>query len=247
MREIVPQLGEEIADCIIADPPYQQTSLAWDRWPTDWPDVVSRAAKPSGSMWCFGSLRMFMARADQFSQFQIAQDIVWEKQNGSGFHADRFKRVHEQAAQFYRADSAWDDVFKSPVKTPDATAKTVRRKKRPNHMGDIGAHRYVSEDGGPRLMRSVIFAANCHGQADNETQKPVEIVTPLLQSSCPPGGMILSPFAGSGTDGLAARALGMSAILIEVREEQCEIAAQRLSGGPLFRPSTVESAPCLRT
>lgn len=233
MRDILPRLGV-LADAIIADPPYAQTSLKWDVWPTDWPDVALRSLTSTGSMWCFGSLRMFMDRTSQFSRWRFAQDVVWEKHNGSNFHADRFRRVHEQAAHFYPTDVPWENVYKAPVMTADATKRTLRRKQRPAHTGDIGAAAYASEDGGPRLMRSVIYAPSCHGFAENETQKPVEIVSPLIEYSCPPCGLILSPFGGSGTDAIAARALGRRAILIEIREEQCEVAARRLSQSLLF-------------
>lgn len=227
-REILPILPV-MADCVIADPPYNQTSLAWDRWPERWPLTVEASLKPTGSMWCFGSLRMFMQRAADFEAWQLAEDIVWEKHNGSGFHADRFKRIHEQAAHFYKAGTRWDGVYKNIPTTQDATARTVRRKQRPPHMGEIPGTRYTSEDGGPRLMRSVIYARSCHGRAENETQKPEEIVAPLIEASCPPGGLVLSPFGGSGTDGVVAKMLGRRAVLIEAREEQCEIAARRLS------------------
>ena len=45
------------ADLIIADPPYGETSLSWDTWPEGWPTLAARHAS---SMWCFGSMRMFL-------------------------------------------------------------------------------------------------------------------------------------------------------------------------------------------
>jgi site-specific DNA-methyltransferase (adenine-specific) len=98
-------------DCIIADPPYGDTSLDWDKQVKGWQEVARARLKPTGSMWVFGSLRYFMSDGPAFeaSGFRYAQEIVWEKHNGSSFHADRFKRVHELAVQFYRADSAWAD------------------------------------------------------------------------------------------------------------------------------------------
>lgn len=46
-REVVPALGIT-ADCIVADPPYGETSLAWDRWPDGWPAILRQASR---SMW----------------------------------------------------------------------------------------------------------------------------------------------------------------------------------------------------
>ena len=51
------------------------------------------------------------------------------------------------------------------------------------------------------------------------TVKPVELMKWLVRIVCPPGGLILDPFAGSGTTGVAALAEGMRAVLIEREPE----------------------------
>jgi site-specific DNA-methyltransferase (adenine-specific) len=217
-------------DAIVTDPPYGDTSLEWDRMVRGW---MGLAEPVTSNIWCFGSFRMFaeMFRAGECSRWTLAQEIVWEKQNGSAFHADRFKRVHELAVQFYRGD--WAGIYKSPVTTQDATAKVTRRKSRPTHTGHIENAPFVSHDGGPRLMRSVIEVRNCQGQAYHPTQKPVGIINPLLRYSVPDGGLVADLFAGSGSVLVAAKALGMRAIGIEINETYCEIAARRLSQGVL--------------
>lgn len=212
------------ADIALVDPPYGETSLRWDRWQVGWPHWFSPRLR---SMWCFGSLRMFYQHAQEFSPWQLAQDIVWEKHNGSNFHADRFRRVHEQVVQFYRGN--WIDVYKSPQFTADATRRTVRRKERPPHTGEIADSTYMSVDGGPRLQRSVIQVRSTHGSAVHPTQKPIGILLPLIEYSCPPHGTVLDPFMGSGSTLIAARQTGRKAIGIEVAEEYCELAVQRLA------------------
>lgn len=227
-RDLVPRLADESFDLILTDCPYGETSLTWDRWVSGWPALVRPKLKRTGSMWVFGSSRMFHEHAGEFAGWRFIQDVQWEKQNGSGFHADRFKRVHESAWQFCRDDSRWDEVYKLPQYTNDATARVTRRKTRPTHMGHIEASAYVSHDGGPRLMRSVIYCRNEHGRADHPTQKPIGIVEPLLLYACPPGGAVLDCFAGSGTTGIVAKRHGMSATLIEGDEVFVDVIHRRL-------------------
>lgn len=227
-REIAPSLDVDAA--CITDPPFGQTSLSWDRWVDGW-----LQACPFRSLWCFGTLRMFMDHADDFKAagFKLSQDVIWEKHNGSSFHADRFRRVHEQPAHFYRG--RWDGIYKRVPTTADATARTVRRKGRPPHMGHIESSAYESKDGGPRQMRSVIRVRSTHGYAEHETQKPLGIILPLIENSVPKiGGCVVDMFAGSGAHLIAAAQFGARAIGIEIDEAKCEKAARRLAGGALF-------------
>lgn len=228
MEKILPTLNIS-ADACIADPPYAETSLSWDSWVHGWPTIV---AAHSDSMWCFGSMRMFTDRWNEFEIWKLSQDVVWEKQNGSGFHADRFKRVHELALHFYQG--RWSQIFHETPVTLDARKKVTRRKGRPAHTGQIDNPRFTSEDGGPRLRRSVLHVRNTHGRAIHPTQKPIGILSPLVEYSVPMGGLVLDPFAGSGSTLLTARSLGRRAIGIEANEEYCERAAKRLAEPDLF-------------
>ena len=186
-------------------------------------------------MWCFGSFRMFIDHWQDFSYWKMSHEIIWEKHNGSGFMNDRFRRVHEFAFHFHLKTSPWDEVYKKPQFTMDARKRVVRRKDKPAQWtGARKADTYVSEDGGPRLMRSVIPARSCHGHAVNETQKPESLVRPLVSYCLPPGGILLSPFMGSGTDLVIAREFNCKAIGFDVREDQCQAAADRLAQGILF-------------
>jgi site-specific DNA-methyltransferase (adenine-specific) len=234
-RGVLSSFPDEHFDCILTDPPYGETSLEWDRWQTGWPKAARRVLKRTGSMWVFGSMRMFLDNVGEFAGWRFAQDIVWEKHNGSGFAADRFKRVHEGALQFYRDDAPWGAVFKAPQYSLDATARRVSRRKAPTHTGKIGDGEYLSVTNGPRLMRSVIFARSEHGRADHPTQKPIAIVEPLLLYACPPGGLVLDCFAGSGTTGVVASRHGINSVLIEAKQEFADVARRRIDGdAPLF-------------
>jgi site-specific DNA-methyltransferase (adenine-specific) len=228
-RDVLRTLPDASVDAIVTDPPYGETNLPWDRWVDGWPAMVRRVLKPTGSMWVFGSMRMFLDHAAEFAGWKLSQDVIWEKENGSGFQNDRFRRVHETTCHFYLDDAPWAAVFRSAQVTNDAKAYTVKRKVIPAGWHNPRAgYMYKSEDGGPRLMRSVICARSERSRGVHPTQKPIDIVAPLLAYACPPGGVVLDPFAGSGTTGLCAQRAGQRAILIESNPEFITVIERRL-------------------
>lgn len=89
----------------------------------------------------------------------------------------------------------------------------------------------------------MIRAKSCHGYATNETQKPEAIVAPLIAYSVPRDGLVLDPFAGSGTTLVVARQTGRRAIGIELRRDQCEDAVHRLTQLDLGLSAPGERAP----
>ena len=228
MREVLPALGIT-ADLIVADPPYAETSLAWDRWPDGWPAI---AAEVSRSMWCFGSMRMFLDRRDEFTAWKLSQDVVWEKNAGSGFHADRFRRIHEFALHWYRGDwrTVHHDVPRVKRIGPDQGAVRGGANRIP-HYG--GLRRNTWSDDGTRMMTSILQAKNMRTRAIHPTEKPLGILTPLIEYACPPNGLVVDPFAGSGSTLEAARLTGRRAIGIEAHEPYAEAAARRLAQAPL--------------
>lgn len=51
----------------------------------------------------------------------------------------------------------------------------------------------------------------------------------FIKALCPPGGLVLDPFNGSGTTCEVAKQLGRKYIGIEISEEYCELARERLA------------------
>lgn len=71
------------------------------------------------------------------------------------------------------------------------------------------------------------------------TVKPVDLMAYLIKLVTPPGGLVLDPFAGSGTTGMACMREGFRAILIEREAEYVEDIKRRLAhvkgeDAPLF-------------
>ena len=57
---------------------------------------------------------------------------------------------------------------------------------------------------------------------------PVGLPLKILKCACPPNGIVLDPFFGAGTVGVAAEKLGLQWIGIEIKPEYITIAEKRL-------------------
>jgi hypothetical protein len=80
---------------------------------------------------------------------------------------------------------------------------------------------------------------------ENEAPYPEDLPAFFIASHCPPGGLVLDPFSGSGTTCAAATKLGRSAIGLDLRESQCRLGRRRLRNvTPGFSfPADEESPP----
>ena len=65
------------------------------------------------------------------------------------------------------------------------------------------------------------------GNKLHPTQKPLTVLAPLIESFCPPHGVVLDPFAGSGSTCIAARSVGRNFVAVEIDPVYHEVANRR--------------------
>jgi DNA modification methylase len=236
-RELMPELGP--VDCVVTDPPYGETNIAWDRWPDNWPDAASVVAR---SMWCFGSARMFDLYRDQLlPAWRLSQDIIWDKDIAAVGHVtDRFLRSHEHVRHYYQGP--WGEVFHKQQRIRVAGTPISHRPviNGGTKIGDWHGNRKDNtwRDDGTRALLTVFRFPKMHRIGIHPTEKPVGLLEPLIRYASPLGGTVLDPFAGSGSTLVAAREIGRHAIGIEANEAYCDAIAKRLTQDALeFEPA----------
>jgi len=104
---------------------------------------------------------------------------------------------------------------------------------KPMGMSNRAKHRSTIDHSHDIGLNRVINRKNYH-----PTVKPIKLMEYLVRLVTPKEGMVLEPFAGSGTTLIACKQQGFNYIGIEREQEYCDIAEARLKGvkiqGELF-------------
>lgn len=76
-------------------------------------------------------------------------------------------------------------------------------------------------------------------ELDHPNQKPVALMRELIRDYVPPGGLVVEPFAGSGTTGWAAVAEGRRCLMMEVDPTYVAVCQKRISRAMGRQPGTL--------
>lgn len=247
--EAIKQLPDACVDLAIADPPYNASkgnnwrwdnSMVlpgmggnWNKVMADWDDLplgdyfnfclawlaqLKRVVRPTGSLWVHGTYHNIgiINFAMQMLEIEIINEVVWYKRNSfPNLSGRRLTASHETIL--------W--------------AHTGGEKKRKYHF-DYEASKAMSspedllKEAG-KQMRTVWDIPNNKQREElafgkHPTQKPVRLLKRMLTLSARPGDVLLVPFAGSGSDCVAAQELGIHFIGFDLDETYCRQANQRV-------------------
>jgi site-specific DNA-methyltransferase (adenine-specific) len=221
-----------------------------------WEPIVL-AMKPMGGTqvhnaltWGVAGMNIDAARIGENPGYKYNADRNGTVRNGTIFHGRQGKRIKQSAAkkgsQFiestkgrWPANLLLDEEAAAQLDEQTGTltsgSNNVRTKPGEGYHGGMGNAGDVQVSYGDSVGASRFFYV---GKAtrkergpgnDHATVKPLDLMKYLLTLlSTPDGGVILDPFAGSGTTLLAAQQLCRPCIGVELSQHNCEIAKSRL-------------------
>ena len=231
LDRIIERHPDGVFDAIFADPPYflsnggmtcksgrmvKVDKGAWDKsrgaesnheFNREWLSRCQRVLKANGTIWISGTQHVIFSVGFALQQlgFKVLNTITWEKPNPPPNLSCRY--------------------FTHSTETILWAAKNDRSK----HTFNYAAMR---EANGGRQMKSVwrmTAPANVektHGR--HPTQKPLALLERCLLASTNPGDLVLDPFLGSGTTGVAAARHGRRFVGIEMNAAYVETARKRV-------------------
>ena len=205
-------LWMNMGDCYVTTPPGNRNgtsdvdgAYARRQARQSGPDVKAIFTASKGTDWPVKSLvaqSWRLALAMQDDGWLLRQSIIWHKPAPMPESCrDRFTRAHEYIFHLTR------------------TGK---------YYWDFDAAQEPAADGTVRNRRTIwtVPAEPC-GEAHYVTY-PTKLVEPCIACSCPPDGVVLDPFGGSGTTGIVADRQGKHSILIELNPANVEIMQRRI-------------------
>lgn len=158
-------------------------------------------------------------RQEEFKQKNIVPASVQGRWPSNLIH-DGSEEVLDEFAKYGESSS-------SPIRK-DRTLKT--NEIYGNYKEDRGGY-YQSDKGtAARFFYSAKASKKDRNGSKHPTVKPIALMRYLCRLITPPNGIVLDPFAGTGTTGQAAREEGFHAILIEKDETYLEDILRRIYG-----------------
>ena len=232
--EVLAQLPENSIDMIFADPPYNLSNGGmsvhagrrvsvnkgdWDKsrgfkddydFHFKWLEACKRVLKPEGTLWVSGTYHSIYqcGHAIQALDYRILNDISWFKPNASPNLSCRFFTASHESLIWARKEKQAKHIFdyylmkngnwpEDPIKKPNLQMRSV---------WSLGTPKPEEKKYGK-----------------HPTQKPLALLNRIVLASTKKGDVVLDPFAGSSTTGLAAIKNGRKFIGIDNESKYLDV------------------------
>lgn len=257
--DVMRTMDADSAQIVICDPPYnigkdfgndsdKQTLDEYLKWCDRWIAECLRVLRPNGTMFVYGfseTLALILARVPMSVNRRW---LVWHYTNKTVPSLNFWQRSHESILVLWKVDKVFNrDAVREPYTEEFLEGSSGRE--RPATVGRFSngtrSTTYTAHPEGA-LPRDVIKMPTLAG-SNNErfraviddkevvhpTQKPLSLCEKLLKSceQGPNAGPVLIPFAGSGSECLACKHLGLPFVAIELNSVYVELIKRRLADG----------------
>jgi len=240
------KLKDNSVDIIICDPPYnigkdfgndsdKQEMSKYLEWCDDWISQCIRILKPNGTLYIYGFSEIL-----SFIRVRISikvRWIVWHYTNKVCPSLNFWQRTHESILCCYKEKPVFNrDEIREPYSDSflkNSVGKIRKATKGRFSDGETETVYKAHENGA--LPRDVIKISALAGGAgkkervNHPTQKPLELCEKLIKAAKnEKDTIVVVPFAGSGSECVAAKRQGVDFIAFEINNDYIELCNKRL-------------------
>jgi len=206
----------------------------YEKWVSSWSKQLFPSMKKGAPLFVFGARRTIhhVINAFEDSGFLLKDVLSWKKESAH-HRAQRITNVLERRGMEEEAEewSGWRLGNLAPIYEPIAWFfkpydHTVTDNVLEHGVGAMNIEACKVNGSSPTNMLEFGFAQN--EEKIHEAQKPLELMEYLIKLTSRQNYVVLDPFIGSGTTGLAAKKLNRKFIGIESNKEYCKKATDRI-------------------
>lgn len=229
--DLLDQLDDESVDLVLVDPPYRmgyrpftnsvkkykRRIEMWDNqwktindyvaWCRQWVSSSISKMKDGASILIFGSWHNIMhlkVMMDELAELKFHNFITWFLPNAMPIFMAKKMGVYAHSCQYI--------LYYAKGRTKYFNYERLKEKNNGKQHRDL-----------------LVYKNRSNKEAvGHPTQKPYDLIKDLVMNHCPPGGLVIDFFAGSGTTGVAARDTGRNYILGEISPEYCKMIEKRI-------------------
>ena len=240
--EIFKKYDDDTFDCIFADPPYflsnngftchsgKRVSVNKGKWDSSkgidsdfefhkaWLLECKRVLKPTGTIWISGTYHSIYLCGSilQILGFHLLNDICWFKPNAPPNLSCRYFTSSHETLIWAKKDKKSKHCF---------NYKLMKNGK--------WLHDNLKK---PKMQMRTVWSMTSPKKEEKKfgkhpAQKPVELLKRIILASTKEGDLVLDPFCGSGTTGVAACELNRRFVGIDIEKKYLDIAVKRLKNG----------------
>ncbi|MEE9597949.1 MAG: DNA methyltransferase [Acidiferrobacterales bacterium] len=230
--EELEKLERNSVDLIFADPPYNQgidygdgtkadrlSTRDYEQWTTFWLAVCTNRLKRTGSLWvlCPDEWAAFFDRTLFACGLNCRNWIIWYETFGNNCKR-KFNRTKRHLLYFVKNPEHFTFNRSAITRPSDRQAKYNDHRANPNgkNLDDVWTD--IPRLAGTHKERIPGFP----------TQLPLALLRRIVAVSSNPGDLVLDPFSGSATTGVAAMELGRRYIGIEKQPKFVKMSRVRL-------------------
>jgi site-specific DNA-methyltransferase (adenine-specific)/adenine-specific DNA-methyltransferase len=230
------KLPDECASLIIADPPYNlnkdfgiwkehEHRERWLPWCREWIKLCARLLRPGGNIFIYGIHRHLCWLQCYLYEIGLSyrRQIIWYYENGFAGYTKTLAAHYEPILWFSKGEDFTYFPIREPYKSVERLRYSIKKNGkiwRPNPNGRLAGDVWRFPTLAGRRFRDE--------KVNHPTQKPLSISNRIVTHFSDAGDLIIVPFAGSGSECLAAATNGRRFIGFEINAKYIEVAIRRI-------------------
>jgi site-specific DNA-methyltransferase (adenine-specific) len=250
---LLDQFEDQTFDLIFADPPYflsnggftcsggkraavkkgewdQSNGLESDHaFTTAWLKQCQRLLKPTGTIWVSGTQHVIFSVGFAMQQlgYKLLNTVTWYKPNASPHLACRYF-THSTELLVWASPQGGKGKLQHKFNYHDMKAANGGKQMRDAWALPKTGEEELSDDGEGKLwtMTTPKPSEKSHGR--HPTQKPIALLERLVDACTDDDALVLDPFCGSGTTGVAAVSKGRRFVGIDMDTQYLDLTKKRI-------------------